>query len=203
MSHSYLFDWDIGLFFHSSFFFVWYFQAVIFMSDWKRYQAYSSLVDVFWHLAEKEKKVWWYGLYFTHRWPERRGLHETCNVPMTWFRSPPKIYSFRRNKVIAHQALHTNYAYKLNSHSSEIVVSAHCVVCRLSPYCEMKRVSRKYCVQLFLVSWRFLNREKYWNPIGVSLNFNLLHFLLDLRFELWAGIKETCIYYSLCYVKKP
>lgn len=38
------------------FFFVWYFQAVIFMSDWKRYQAYSSLVDVFWHLAEKEKK---------------------------------------------------------------------------------------------------------------------------------------------------
>lgn len=90
------------------FFFVWYFQAVIFMSDWKRYQAYSSLVDVFWHLAEKEKKVWWYGLYFTHRWPERRGLHETCNVPMTWFRSPPKIYSFRRNKVIAHQALHTN-----------------------------------------------------------------------------------------------
>lgn len=99
---------DIGLFFHSFFFFVWYFQAVIFMSDWKRYQAYSSLVDVFWHLAEKEKKVWWYGLYFTHRWPERRGLHETCNVPMTWFRSPPKIYSFRRNKVIAHQALHTN-----------------------------------------------------------------------------------------------
>lgn len=95
-------------FFHSFFFFVWYFQAVIFMSDWKRYQAYSSLVDVFWHLAEKEKKVWWYGLYFTHRWPERRGLHETFNVPMTWFRSPPKIYSFRRNKVIAHQALHTN-----------------------------------------------------------------------------------------------
>lgn len=43
-------------FFHSFFFFVWYFQAVIFMLDWKRYQAYSSLVDVFWHLAEKEKR---------------------------------------------------------------------------------------------------------------------------------------------------
>lgn len=106
---SFLFVW-LGHwpFFPFFFFFVWYFQAVIFMSDWKRYQAYSSLVDVFWHLAEKEKKVWWYGLYFTHRWPERWGLHETCNVPMTWFRSPPKIYSFRRNKVIAHQALHTN-----------------------------------------------------------------------------------------------
>lgn len=106
---SFLFVW-LGHwpFFPFFFFFVWYFQAVIFMLDWKRYQAYSSLVDVFWHLAEKEKKVWWYGLYFTHRWPERRGLHETCNVPMTWFRSPPKIYSFRRNKVIAHQALHTN-----------------------------------------------------------------------------------------------
>lgn len=118
MSHSYLFDWDIGLFFHSFFFFVWYFQAVIFMSDWKRYQAYSSLVDVFWHLAEKEKKVWWYGLYFTHRWPERRGLHETCNVPMTWFRSPPKIYSFRRNKVIAHQALHTVPVKLLSVHTA-------------------------------------------------------------------------------------
>lgn len=54
---SFLFVW-LGHwpFFPFFFFFVWYFQAVIFMSDWKRYQAYSSLVDVFWHLAEKEKK---------------------------------------------------------------------------------------------------------------------------------------------------
>lgn len=98
---------------HWPFFPFFFFFRMIFSSCYFHVglKKISSVQLIGWRLltfGRERKKVWWYGLYFTHRWPERRGLHETCNVPMTWFRSPPKIYSFRRNKVIAHQALHTN-----------------------------------------------------------------------------------------------